>query len=309
MLVLANDKMRMIVTGKCNLGCFYCHNEGQAKEDTFASVRYVRDLTSALVVEDVVVDEITISGGEPLLHSDIEMIVGLASDAASHITMVSNGLLATPQLLQRLARNGLKKFRLGVDSLQPDKPRPSRGRLTEPFDAARLLSAAADAGLEVDLNVVVTKFNRHQVLDLVRFAVEHAVSVKFFEHVEVQSYGAAGRGGTMVSAPHVDFDEFRSRLNDYGDQPITFQPDPEFGQANMTAHIAASEIRYCRYLCDYGLCWLTGTRVDPRRYVYNCMSNRGLDRLPIGSSTAIIGALAAASKRSCKFGAPAGAVG
>lgn len=31
MPTLANGKIRLIVTAKCNLDCFYCHNEGQAK--------------------------------------------------------------------------------------------------------------------------------------------------------------------------------------------------------------------------------------------------------------------------------------
>ena len=31
MRLLANDKMRIITTAKCNLDCFYCHNEGQEK--------------------------------------------------------------------------------------------------------------------------------------------------------------------------------------------------------------------------------------------------------------------------------------
>jgi len=130
--------------------------------------------------------------------------------------------------------------------------------------------------------------------------VDHTVSVKFFEHVEVYTFGDGGRGGAMASAPHVTYDEFRHRVDESLGAQVTFRPHAEFGDANMAAFIGGTEIRYCRYLCDFGLCWLTGTRVDARRYVYNCMSNRGLDRMPIGSSDAIVDSLATASTRPCR---------
>jgi molybdenum cofactor biosynthesis enzyme MoaA len=302
MSVLANKKMRMIVTGECNLGCFYCHNEGQAKEDSYVSLDDVRRLTDALRRRNVETDEITVSGGEPLLHPDIEAIVASAREVTPQVTLVSNGLLASPQLLRRLADRGLRKFRLGIDSLQPAKPRPSPGYLAVPFDVTASLSSAADAGLRVDLNAVVTKFNRFHLPELLDLAVRHAISIKFFEHVEVRVYGTGGQGGILNALPHVTFDEFHEQVEQHAGGPVRFRPDPEFGRANMTARLGNTEVRYCRFLCDFGLCRLTGTRVDARLFTYNCMSNRGLDRVTLESPDAIVDDLAAASKRPCRAG-------
>jgi len=296
-MILANDKMRLIITGQCNFACFYCHNEGQAKESSFICLDGVRAIIQALRSRRIRVDEVTISGGEPLLHPDVDMIVALAAGVASRVTMVSNGLLATAHRLERLASSGLHKFRLGLDSLRATKPRPSPGYLDRPFSVIDLLGAARRAGLRVDLNVVVTKFNRREIGPLARFALQHAVSVKFFEHVEVRAYGGDGRGGAITSVPHVLYDEFQRRVDDSLGVRVTFGSDTVFGHANMTAVVGGTEIRYCRYLCDFGLCWLTGTRVDARRYVYSCMSNRGLDRMPLGSFDAIADSLAIASAR------------
>jgi len=299
MPILANDKMRLIVTGKCNLNCFYCHNEGQAKEDSFIRVDEVGAIVEAFRSRRIGIGEVTISGGEPLLHPHVDAIVALVASVSSRVTMVSNGLLATSRRLEQLAGSGLDKLRLGIDSLQATKPRPSPGRLDQLFSASGLLAAAGRAGLRVDLNVVVTKFNRREIGPLIRFAVGNGVSVKFFEHVEVRTYGGGGRGGAMASAPHVTYEEFRHRVDEGVGVQVTFRPDVEFGEANMTAVVDGIEIRYCRYLCDFGLCWMTGTRVDARRYVYNCMSNRGLDRMSIESSDAIVESLAAASTKPC----------
>jgi hypothetical protein len=105
----------------------------------------------------------------------------------------------------------------------------------------------------------------------------------------------------MAAVPHVAYDEFLREVDESLGASVLFRPDAEFGRANMTANFGDTEIRYCRYLCDFNLCWLTGTRVDPRRYVYNCMSNRGLDSMSIGSPDAIIESLEKASMRPCRF--------
>lgn len=300
MPILANHKMRLIITGQCNLDCFYCHNEGQAKEVSFISLDDVEAVFETFQSRQVRVDEVTISGGEPLLHPDVAAIVALAADVAMRVTMVSNGLLATPRRFEDLADSGLVKFRLGLDSLRPAKPRPSPGYLDQPFAAADLVAAATRAGLQVDLNVVITKFNRNEIGLLASFAVDRSVSVKFFEHVEVQAYGDGAHGGAMASVPHVPYDDFLRCIAESLGTTVVFTPDPEFGDANMTTTVGETEIRYCRYLCDFGLCWLTGTRLDAQRFAYNCMSNRGQDRLVMTSSDAMVTSLMTASGRPCR---------
>src|SRR5690349_12307587 len=48
MPLLAADKLRLIVTGECNLSCFYCHNEGQSDKRYFISLGVVRRLCDLL---------------------------------------------------------------------------------------------------------------------------------------------------------------------------------------------------------------------------------------------------------------------
>jgi cyclic pyranopterin phosphate synthase len=117
MPTLAADKMRLIVTGKCNLDCFYCHNEGQAKEDTFVRMSDLRRVFDALKVGGVDVNEVTISGGEPLLHPHLDEIIALAAGFCDRVALVSNGVLARPRRVASLARAGLRKLRLGSTRL------------------------------------------------------------------------------------------------------------------------------------------------------------------------------------------------
>jgi molybdenum cofactor biosynthesis enzyme MoaA len=301
MTFLANGKLRLIVTAKCNLDCFYCHNEGQAKDDSFVELDLISSVAGAVRHVGARVNEVTISGGEPLLHELLPEIVAIAASFSDTVTMVSNGLLADSARLAPLASAGLRKLRLGVDSLRSTKPRPSKGYLEQPFDVVAVVDAASSLDLEVDLNVVITKFNKAELGRLARFAVDRSLSIKFFEHVDVDEFGAGGSGGVMHSRPHVEFQEFVGQLREWVSPAVSFTSSDQFGESNMRCFAGPSEIRYCRYLCNYDLCWLTGTRVDASGYVYNCMVNRGIDRIAPGSTVeAIAASLAAASRRSCR---------
>lgn len=300
MPVLANEKIRLIVTGKCNLDCFYCHNEGQAKEDTFVSPSRLEAIGGAFAAASIRASEITISGGEPLLHPALADIIGLVNTFTDHVTMVSNGVLAHPAQLEILVRKGLRKLRLGVDSLDDTKPRPSPGRLAAPFRLQQLVEAAQSLGLLVDLNTVVTRYNQNQLGDLAHFAVANGLSIKFFEHVEVDEYGTTDHVGEMLPRPHVTLTHLERQIGQRLGTTIKLVQTTEFGEANLACRVGGVEIRYCRYLCAFGLCWLTGTRIDPHGYVYNCMVNRGLDRLGDPRPASILETLTRASGRPCK---------
>ena len=305
MKLLANDRLRIITTARCNLDCFYCHNEGQAKEDSFLQIETLQAVARSMRTVGVTANETTVSGGEPLLHARLADIISIARSFSNRVTMVSNGLLADEARLTSLASAGLNKLRLGIDSLRPTKPRPSTGHLDEPFQIGILLDAARKLGLEIDMNVVITRFNRLELGQLARLAVEHSLSIKFFEHVDVDKFGANGHGGIMNSRPQVTYSEFIDQLRLSISPSIKLNPSGQFGEANLSCLVGDSEIRYCRYLCNYDLCWLTGTRVDAQGYVYNCMVNRGIDQIASDSGArAIVEVLQAASYRPCRFAQP-----
>lgn len=275
-LRLCNDKLRLIVTARCNLDCFYCHNEGQPKS-TF-------DLSAGVleVVEQVLVDtdirEVTISGGEALLNPGISDIVETSARLSGHVTLVSNGLLVADNI-DRLASAGLTSLRLGVDSLNPVKPRPSPGTLDSPFRLAETIDVIRSRGLNVELNIVLSRFNRRTLGDLIAFVVDVGVDAKFFELVDVDEFGSSEAIGVMSAAPISTAAEFFAVCEAMAGRRLEPQQVGEFGPANLAVTIDRSEIRFCRYLCPYGLCWTTGTRIDPEGYVYSCMKNRGRHRV------------------------------
>ncbi len=49
----------------------------------------------------------------------------------------------------------------------------------------------------------------------------------------------------------------------------------DMGDANVIYEGDGFNLRYCHFLCDYGLCYKTGTRIDADGSVYTCMKQRG----------------------------------
>lgn len=293
-----NGKIRLIVAGACNLACFYCHNEGQEKHEALMDMELVDRVCALATSSDSPLREVTISGGEPLLHPKIEQIVARFAALGTPVTMVSNATLLNDKLIHGLRVAGLAKIRIGLDSLRAGKPRPSPGHLPSSASVPATVDLAVSAGLPVEINTVLTKYNAREIGDLAEFAVRRGLSIKFFEHVEVGNYGSADTSGTMRAKAHVPFEEFIRCLGVAG-LAADFEASEDMGAANVVATIGRSTVRYCRYLCPPGLCWTTGTRIDPMRYVYSCMVNRGLDRLPVlpGHDQA---AIAEASRRPCR---------
>lgn len=274
--------------------------KGQSEKAHRISYGLVSRICDALEEGGIHVKEVTLSGGEPLLHPEISRLVSRTAAFVPRVALVSNGLLATTSLLDDLARAGLSKIRLGVDSLDGRKPRPSPGTVDRNLDMDTLIQVANANGIIVELNVVITRFSRRHISAIVRYAVLNSLNVKFFEHVEVSSFGDDSRTGKISSQPHIALADFIAEASTIVDMP---EPStaPPFGKSNLIFSVEGVDLRYCRYLCPYQLCWTTGTRVDPLGYLYNCMLNRGIDRISLTSRSVgeDLDALGMASNRSC----------
>jgi len=291
---LANDRLRVITTSACNLDCFYCHNEGQLKGSAFMPWGLF-DAVMTAAGEAERVDEVTFSGGEPLMHPQIVSMVDRAKALAPRRTLVTNGTLLTENLAAHLYAAGLSRIRLGVDSLRPLKPRPSKGFLSSPLAVDAVIEMLARIGLEVDLNVVITRFNARELGDIASLAIDKNLNVKFFEHVDVTRFGHDGSLGIYGARPQVPFDQvFDALARQVGLEELA--PSADFGDANLSGRVRSTEIRYCRYLCPFRQCWRTGTRVDAEGYVYTCMSGRGAVQIQAPwNASSVMAALSRAS--------------
>ena len=102
---------------RCNLACTYC-NEFDAVS---APVPLGEMLRRVDLLADLGTTIITISGGEPMLHPDLDEIIRRIRDRGAIATLITNGYFLTPERIRRLNRAGLDYLQISIDNVQPDE--------------------------------------------------------------------------------------------------------------------------------------------------------------------------------------------
>src|SRR3974390_3288201 len=102
---------------RCNLSCTYCNefDDFSKPVDTAEMLRRI-DRLGALGTS-----VITISGGEPLLHPDLAVIIARMRKNGILSGMITNGYLLTAERIERLNRAGLEYLQISIDNAMPDE--------------------------------------------------------------------------------------------------------------------------------------------------------------------------------------------
>ncbi|KAG6919017.1 hypothetical protein DXG01_009727 [Tephrocybe rancida] len=176
-----HDYLRISLTERCNLRCFYCMpSEGVelSPDGTILTNDEVIRLATLFVKSGVT--KIRLTGGEPTVRKGIEELIGRLNElrhfGLRSIAMTSNGLVLHRRL-PRLVENGLTHLNLSLDTLDPFKFELITRR--RGHDAVmKALNVALSSPLQsVKLNVVVIKgLNDSEVVDFVEMTKDSPLS-------------------------------------------------------------------------------------------------------------------------------------
>jgi MoaA/NifB/PqqE/SkfB family radical SAM enzyme len=132
---------------RCNLSCTYCNEYDDFSKPVAIDVMYQRLDRLAKLGTTI----ITISGGEPLLHPDLDLIVSRIRKHGMIAGMITNGYLLTAERIHRLNRAGLDHLQISIDNVMPDEV--SKKSLKVLDKKLQLLAEHAD--FHVNINSVV----------------------------------------------------------------------------------------------------------------------------------------------------------
>jgi len=107
----------------CNLCCKGCTAFSQLAQEEFLSYEgYCRDMHKLAELTEHNLSEIMYTGGEPLLHPQIADMVAYVTErqVADRVEIVTNGMLLTHELSDKLIDAGLKRLRISVDGLSSE---------------------------------------------------------------------------------------------------------------------------------------------------------------------------------------------
>jgi MoaA/NifB/PqqE/SkfB family radical SAM enzyme len=143
----------MIPIRRCNLSCGYCneydeHSAPVPLPDVLARVDRLAALGTAII---------TLSGGEPLLHPDLDTIIRRIRSRGAIATLITNGYLLSPDRIRRLNRAGLDHLQISIDNVLPDDVSKKSLKVLD----QKLQMLARHAEFDVTVNAVVGGGIRH----------------------------------------------------------------------------------------------------------------------------------------------------
>ncbi len=179
------DYLRISVTDRCNFRCQYCMPENQS----FLPRSEVLDYTELALIADRFIDhgirKIRLTGGEPLLRRDINILISqlgryVANGRLEELTLTTNGSRLANHAEQLAAAN-IRRINVSLDSLDP----VSFGVITRGGDLAQVLrgiKAAKEAGIAIRINMVALKsVNQDEILPMAEYCAAEGHDLALIE--------------------------------------------------------------------------------------------------------------------------------
>lgn len=189
--------LRISLTDRCNLRCIYCMPENMIFRPRNELLQDDEILRLVQLFTKIGFRKFRLTGGEPTVRANlVELVHGMtATPGVDMIAMTTNGILLE-RLAEPLARAGLRRVNISIDTLDADKFRKMT-RWGKVEDVWRGIHAAEKAGLEVKLNAVVVRdYNdKEDVVDLARLTLYQPWQIRFIEMMplgDVSGFQLAG---------------------------------------------------------------------------------------------------------------------
>ena len=178
--------LRLSVTDRCNMRCFYCMpKEGIVSKGHHAVLTYEELQLIAEAAVGLGIEKIRITGGEPLVRSGIVPFLGKLAGISGlrHLALTTNGLLLA-DMAADLHKAGVQRLNVSLDSLDTE----TFARITRGGDLQRVLAgldAAEQAGfVPPKINVVIMRgVNDAEILDFANMTLLRGNSVRFIEYM------------------------------------------------------------------------------------------------------------------------------
>ena len=199
------------VTRNCNLSCVHCRAAATmgpytGELDTAACLKLLDDIKET--GEPIVI----LTGGEPLLRSDIFEIARYGTDKGLRMVMAPNGTMITEEAAGKMVEAGIRRISISLDGATRERHDNFRGVAGAFEGALRGIRLAKAAGIEFQINTTITKTNLDEMPKIQDLAVAlGAVAHHIFLLVPT------GRG-KYIADQAIDAAQYETALNWFYDQ-------------------------------------------------------------------------------------------
>jgi cyclic pyranopterin phosphate synthase len=186
-----HTNLRISVTDRCNIRCFYCMPEDVVFRPRKELLTFEEIERFASVAATLGVNKLRLTGGEPLVRKDLpELVKRLgAVPGIEDIALTTNGLLLADQAAE-LKNAGLQRLNISLDTLSEDtfQKISRRSGLQQVLDG---IFAAQQVGFKkIRLNAIAIRgLTESEVLPLAHFARKHDLELRFIEFMPLDADG------------------------------------------------------------------------------------------------------------------------
>ena len=243
---------------RCNLACTYCNEY----DDFSPPVPLVMMKDRVNRLADLGLTVLVISGGEPLMHPQLDEIISHGRKRGILTGLISNGYLLNVDRIKRLNQAGLDHMQISIDNLTPDEV--SKKSLKVLDKKLQMLAEHAHFGVNVNSVIGGGIKNPNDAVVISKRAVELGLTT---------TLGIIHNGGGQLVPLSEEEQKIYEQLRDDGKRSWTrfykFQDDIAKGRSHEWRCRSGS--RYL-YICEDGL-------------VHYCSQQRGFPGIPLAQYT------------------------
>ena len=255
--------LRISITNRCNVSCFYCHHDGILPKNYEMTVDEIYKILK--IAKKVGISKIRYSGGEPLIRDDIvEIIKKTSSLNFKDVSITTNGTLLS-KYANDLAKHGLKRINVSFDTLNPEtyKCITKKDYMEE---AKTGIIAAIEGGLyPVKINMVVMKgINDNEIDEMFEFCKKHGLVLQLIELLKTDGC----EENEKLNKYHYDMEPLEQKFEKIADKIKT----RKFMQERKKYYIDDGEIELVKPMDNTEFCEnCTRLRITPEGKIKPCL--------------------------------------
>jgi cyclic pyranopterin phosphate synthase len=197
-----HDNLRISVTDRCNVRCFYCMPETDVHFVPRAEILDFEEIERfARIAASLGVTKLRVTGGEPLLRRDLPVLIRRLAliPGIRDLALTTNGVLL-PQLAKPLYDAGLRRLNVHIDTLDRER----FATITRRDDLPRVLAGLAEAKRlgysSIKLNAVAVKnLVEPDIVPLARYARENGFEPRYIEFMPLDAQGLWDRHKVLLA--------------------------------------------------------------------------------------------------------------
>ena len=218
-----HDNLRISVTDRCNIRCFYCMPEHDVQFVDRSEILDFEEIERFVrIAVSLGISKLRVTGGEPLVRRDLPVLIRrlAAIPGIRDLALTTNGVLL-PALAEPLYEAGLRRLNVHIDTLDRERflkitRRDDLDKVLEGLRIAKQLGYS-----RIKLNAVAVKnLVEPDIVPLARYARENDFEVRYIEFMPLDAQNLWDRGKVLLAS---DMIEMLSREI----APLIPVPDPD----------------------------------------------------------------------------------